>query len=346
MLSHLSYPPARRDTVSTHLGPLRQHFFSKLSALFSLPLYSAMMQESENPNRQGVPMNVMLVILALPLGAALALAAGSYAAFCLAVWRGQNRLFARACAGRAVFCLAQGVVTAVVAQMVMFFTCPLGPLLAARRRTCPPVPGQATVVCLHGLYHSAAAFLAIRPALLRAGCSRVVIPAYRSFGTDFEAEAQRLLAVLRQTVAPDAPLCFLGHSLGGLLARRLAAEPDIGRRTLGVVTLGTPHQGSSLAVLALGRLGRSLRPGSSLLARLAALPDPPGAACAAFYSPVDGLVLPDVGLDPGRPGWRGVVAPPVAHVAMLYHPGSIALAVAAVVQSMGPDPDRKTGGKG
>jgi len=302
-----------------------------------LLLYSAMMQRSENPNRQGVPMTVFLMILVLLLGAALTLAACSYAAVCLAVLRGQNRLLGRACPGRAVSCLAQGFVTAVVAQLVMFFTCPLGPLLAARRRAWPPVPGQdteTTVVCLHGLYHSPAAFLAIRPALIRAGCSRVVVLAYHSFGTDFEAEAQRLLAALGETVAPDAPVCFLGHSLGGLFARRLAAEPDLGRRTRGIVTLGTPHRGSALAVLALGRLGRSLRPGSALLARLATLPDPPDAVCTAIYSPVDGLVVPDAGLDPGRPGWGHVVTPPVAHVAMLYHPAAIAMAAAAVIESV------------
>ena len=286
-------------------------------------------------------MTVFLVILALPLGAALALAAGSYAAFGLAVLKGHNSLLARACPGRGAACLARGIVSAVLAQLVMILTCPLGPLMTARQRACPPVPGQPTVVCLHGLYHTPAAFLAIRPALARAGCSQVVIPAYRSIGTDFETEAQRLLAVLRATVAPDAPLCFLGHSLGGLLARRLAAEPDLARRTRAVVTLGTPHQGSSLAVLAVGRLGRSLRPGSPLLARLAALPDPPGARCTALYSPVDGLVVPDVGLDPGRPGWQQVVTPPVAHVAMLYHPATIALVVAAVGRSLGPNPDRE-----
>ncbi|MYL83194.1 alpha/beta fold hydrolase [Desulfovibrio aerotolerans] len=286
-------------------------------------------------------MTVFLVLLALPLGAALALAAGSYAAFGLAVYRGHNSLFGRACPGQGAACLAQGILSAVVAQLVMILTCPLGPLLAPRRRGSPPVPGQPTVVCLHGLYHTPAAFLAIRPALARAGYAQVAILAYRSLGTDFEAEAQRLLAVLRATLAPDAPLCFLGHSLGGLLARRLAAEPDLARRTRAIVTLGTPHQGSALAILAVGRLGRSLRPGSRLLARLAALPDPPGARCTALYSPVDGLVVPDTGLDPGRPGWQHVVTPPVAHVAMLYHPATIALVVAAVGRSLGPNPDRQ-----
>lgn len=279
-------------------------------------------------------MTIFFVALALPLGAALGLAAVSYTALLLAVLRGQNVLLGRACPGRAAACLALGAASAVIAQLVLFFTYPLGPLLAARWRAGRPTPGRPAVVCLHGLYHNPAAFLAIRPALVRAGCARVVVPAYRSYGTDFETEAKRLAEAVRQWIPADAPLCFLGHSLGGLMARRLAAEPDLGRRTLAIVTLGTPHQGSALAVLALGRLGRSLRPGSPLLARLARLPDPPGARCTALCSPVDGLVAPDAGLDPGRPGWRVVLTPPASHVAMLYHPAVVAMAVAAVTQAL------------
>lgn len=285
-------------------------------------------------------MTFFVLALALPVGAALGLALASYALFLAAVMQGRNRLFGRACPGRALVCLAKGLGSAVAAQLVMIGTAPLGPLLAARTRRARLRTGLPVVVCLHGLYHSPAAFLVIRRALARAGCSRVLAPGYRSFGSDFETEAAHLAAWLRGAVSPDAPLCFLGHSLGGLMARRLAAEPDFSRRTLALVSLGTPHRGSGLAVLALGRLGRSLVPGSPLMVRLSALPDPGRAACLALCSPVDGLVVPDAGLDPARPGWRVALTPPVSHVAMLYHPAVVALAVAAVARALGPQAGR------
>ncbi|MHC1789785.1 esterase/lipase family protein [Solidesulfovibrio sp.] len=275
-------------------------------------------------------MTVLVWLLAFPLAAALGVTAVSYGLFLLARRVRPGVLLGQACPGRTAACLGRGLATAVTSLLAMIVTYPLGPLVATGRRGRAAVPGRPVVVCLHGLYHNPAAFLAFRPALARAGFDQLVVLGYSSFGSDFEAEAGRLGARLRCGTHPDAPLLFLGHSLGGLMARRLAAEPDLGRRTRAVVTLGTPHRGSALAGLALGRLGRSLRPGSRLLARLAALPDPAGARCIALCSPVDNLVVPDTGLLPDRPGWQVVVTPPVSHVAMLYHPEVIALAVAAL----------------
>ena len=281
-------------------------------------------------------MTALYCLLLLPIGAALVVTGLSYAAFALALGLGRQTLFPRPWAGRGLAGLLTGLGSAVAGLGVMMTAYPLGAWLSARSRAVPCAAGETVVVCLHGLYHNPSAFLAIRPALVRAGFTRVVLPGYRSHGTDFEAEVRRVAAFLDQTVPADARLCFLGHSLGGLVARRLAAEPQYARRTLAVVTLGTPHQGSALARLAVGRLGRSLVPGSPLLARITALADPPGAALVAVVSPVDNLVVPDGGLDPAREGWQVVATPPVAHVAMLYHRDVIAMAVAILVRASQP----------
>jgi hypothetical protein len=276
---------------------------------------------------QGGPsMSVLIAVLAFPILLSLAATGLTYAFFGLALARERSNRFTLVWRARGAACLVGGVGTSCVSQLVMGLTYPLGPIVGARSGH-PPAPGQPAVVCLHGLYHNAAAFLAIRPALVRGGLGQVYCPTYRSLGTDFETEAARLLVAVRQAVAPDAPLLFCGHSLDGLFIRRLIAEPDIGRRTLAAVTLGTPHRGSALAALALGRLGRSLRPGGPLFAALDRLPDPSGAALLALASPVDNMVLPLSGLDVGRPAWREETTPPVSHMAMLYHPAVIARTV-------------------
>ena len=219
-------------------------------------------------------------LAALPLILGAAAAAVSYAAFGWLAARGRAPLFARVCAGRGGRCLLRGLATAVVAQAVMVAAYPLGPLLDARPRPGRRAAGAdddtaPAVVCLHGLYHNPSAFWRIRQALGRAGRGRVLLLGYSSFRGDFEAEAGRLAERLRELVPKAAPLCFLGHSLGGLMARRLAAEPDFAGRVRSLVTLGTPHQGSALARLALGKLGRGLIPGGAILAGLDDLPDPP-----------------------------------------------------------------------
>ncbi len=263
-------------------------------------------------------LTVLAVLVVLP---AVFVAGLTYTLFLRVQGRREPPTFLRACRDRPVACLASGIATSLASQATLILTYALGPLVGRAGR--PAGPGRATVVCLHGLYHNASAFLALRPALARAGLPHVLVLTYPSFGSDFESLARDLLARLRRTLPADAPLLFLGHSLGGLLARRLAAEPDIARRTFGLVTLGSPHQGSELARLAVGRLGRGLVPDSPLFPALCALPDPPGAALLSLASPVDNMVMPLDGLVVGRPGWREEATAPISHVAMLYHPAVI-----------------------
>jgi len=273
-------------------------------------------------------MTILTILAAPAILAFLAslLATGlTYVLYGRAQARGLPPRFLRTCQDRQAACLAGGIATSLASQTVMVLTYPLGPVIG-RRAGKPARPGEPAVVCLHGLYHNPAAFLALRPALARSGLPQVLCLSYGSLGADFESLALALLARLRRSLPPDAPLLFLGHSLGGLFARRLAAEADIGRRTRAVVTLGTPHGGSGLAALALGRLGRGLVPGGPLCLAQAAWPDPPGAALLALASPVDNLVVPLDGLVIERPAWMLEATPPVSHVAMLYHPAVVARA--------------------
>ena len=204
--------------------------------------------------------------------------------------------------------------------------------LAAEARALPRTLGLAVSVAV------VATLLAYPPAWCVLGAGRrgfglVLCPGYPSLVTDFEAVARALAARLRAWLPPDAPLCFLGHSLGGLLARRLMAEADIGSRSLACVTLGAPHGGSSLAALAFGRLGRGLVPGGPVCRIVAALPDPSDVALLSLASPVDAMVTPLAGLAVGRPGWREEATPAVSHLGMLWHPAVIARAVSFLAEA-------------
>ena len=58
---------------------------------------------------------------------------------------------------------------------------------------------------------------------------------------------------------PDEPVHVIGHSMGGLDARRLLADPAWQRRILSLTTIGTPHLGTALADFAKLRVGRIFR---------------------------------------------------------------------------------------
>ena len=59
-----------------------------------------------------------------------------------------------------------------------------------------------------------------------------------------------------QAAFPDEPVHLVGHSMGGLDARALAADPAWSGRILSVTTIGTPHLGSAIADFAKLRVGR------------------------------------------------------------------------------------------
>jgi triacylglycerol esterase/lipase EstA (alpha/beta hydrolase family) len=70
--------------------------------------------------------------------------------------------------------------------------------------------------------------------------------------------ATNLLALLQTNGIGKRPLCLIGHSLGGLMAKEIlfqaaAIAPDyqeLAAQARGVVFLGTPHDGASIARIA------------------------------------------------------------------------------------------------
>jgi triacylglycerol lipase len=63
---------------------------------------------------------------------------------------------------------------------------------------------------------------------------------------------------------PDEPVHLVGHSMGGLDARRLLADSAWQKRVLSLTTIGTPHLGTALADFVKLRAGRVFRLMSAL----------------------------------------------------------------------------------
>jgi triacylglycerol lipase len=186
---------------------------------------------------------------------------------------------------------------------------------------------RPTVFLVHGLYHNPSAWFVMRRRLKLDGFADVRCYGYASFGQDFAEIVDGLVRLLLETEAlqPGRPVLLLGHSLGGLVIRAACADVRIQRggcRVAGVVTLGTPHRGSTLAGLfGLGRLARSLSPGGAVIRLVRALPvsSAPG---LSLFTPTDGMVLPLSGafLDAREraEGWEERALPPMSHVGLLY----------------------------
>ncbi len=125
---------------------------------------------------------------------------------------------------------------------------------------------DAPIVLAHGLF-----------GFTRIGLGPVTLTSYfRGIPEALQAVGNRVLVTRVQPIAGvehrarrlgeqivrafgDEPVHLIGHSMGGLDARRLLADESWQERILSVTTIGTPHLGSSLADFAKLRVGRVFR---------------------------------------------------------------------------------------
>lgn len=128
---------------------------------------------------------------------------------------------------------------------------------------------KESVVFVHGLWMTGLDMTLLRWRVGRCGY-RTHQFFYHSLRHDLAANAARLNRYLQRV--PGETVHLVGHSLGGLVIRRLLL--DYPRQRPGrVVTLGTPHAASAVACrLCSGRVGRILlgRSADALSARLPA----------------------------------------------------------------------------
>jgi len=140
--------------------------------------------------------------------------------------------------------------------------------------------------------------------------------------------AEGIAAAVREMADEfGGPVDVLAHSMGGLSARwsveRLEAELPVDD----LVTLGTPHQGTSLAYFGAGTAGgRAMIPGSEFLSALNDDGLAEGVSYTAVWSDADGMIVPasNAALDPAwfcsLVGARNVPLVNVSHMGFVSDP--------------------------
>jgi triacylglycerol lipase len=188
--------------------------------------------------------------------------------------------------------------------------------LAAGPVTRPPV------IFVHGLYHNRTAWFFYLHWFRRWGWRHLraitLRGKFRSIAEHAATLAYAVDEVLRQTGSRQVDL--VGHSMGGLVIRAFVAQVFNQGTVRRVVTLGTPHAGSKLAVFAVGKARRDLLPGSPFLTSLNAqgAQAPRCGRLYAIYSIVDNMVLPNESARAGGEGVTSLETGPVNHVGMLF----------------------------
>jgi len=196
------------------------------------------------------------------------------------------------------------------------------PLALRRGRARPLDPGdpRPPVVLLHGYAQHPANFLWLARRLRRDGWRHLYTVAHLPMGGDIGRSAQRLGEALDRIrrASGASRVDIVAHSMGGLVARAYIRARGTASGVGRLVTLGTPHQGTEVfARLQLDPMVRQMRPGSPLLAGLAADdPVPQLVDCISIYSADDAVVVP-----PSRayyPGAFNVEVRGLGHMSLLF----------------------------
>ncbi|MFI0984052.1 esterase/lipase family protein [Streptomyces exfoliatus] len=186
-------------------------------------------------------------------------------------------------------------------------------------------PGRRPVILLHGFGDNRSVFVLLRRSLARHGRVCVESLNYSPLTCDLRTAAELLGRRVEEIRARTghAEVDIVGHSLGGLVARYYVQRLGGDSRVRTLVTLGTPHSGTTVAPLADAHpLVRQMRPGSAVLKELAE----PSPGCrtrfVSFWSDLDQVMVPveTARLDHPDLLARNVRVSGIGHLALPVHP--------------------------
>lgn len=193
--------------------------------------------------------------------------------------------------------LALLAVGALVVALVLTGSGPSGAPASEPREERPPGP----VLLVPGYGGSTASVQPLADLLAAAGRDATVVPLPGDGTGDLRVAAEALGAAVTEALGRTGAdsVDVIGYSAGGLVARLWAADggADVARR---VLTLGSPHHGTSLAALADNRIPercpvscQQMVPESELLAELNAGDETPeGPDWISIWTTQDAVVTP------------------------------------------------------
>lgn len=148
------------------------------------------------------------------------------------------------------------------------------------------------VLVVHGLFAAGGVFEPLRKRIERECGLRTFDFTYSPLRA-FEDVARDLARAFDQIAQSGAQVSIVGHSLGGLVARWLVQELKYAPRVDRIVTLATPHAGTTLARLGPTSLIRAIQPSSKVMR---ALRDSSGELasirCVAMGADGDSMISP------------------------------------------------------
>jgi triacylglycerol esterase/lipase EstA (alpha/beta hydrolase family) len=186
----------------------------------------------------------------------------------------------------------------------------------------PTGPADRTpIIFVHGLYHNQTAWYLYLRWFRRWGWNHVkainLKGKFRSINDFSRILAEEVEKVRTESQSDQVDL--VGQSMGGLVIRTYLLENSARSKVRRVVTLGTPHGGSKLAVLGLGQAAKEMIPGSVFLESLnQGVQIPESGHFCAIYTIVDNMVLPNESTKLAWDGVKNQETRSVNHVGLVF----------------------------
>ncbi|MFN4328409.1 MAG: esterase/lipase family protein [Limnobacter sp.] len=176
------------------------------------------------------------------------------------------------------------------------------------------------VLLIHGYLCNAGVWTATRSMLDKANISHHAITLEPAIGSirKYPGQIQRAIDdLLAATGAPQ--VCILAHSMGGVAARYYVTEYG-DERIASMLSLGSPHYGTALSSLGIGKNVRQMAWGSFFLRQLRS--NPRDAAfqrkVISLWTPQDNIVCPPASSK--LEFARNIAVPGCGHVSLVTHP--------------------------
>lgn len=153
---------------------------------------------------------------------------------------------------------------------------------------------EVPIILIHGYFHNRSGFMVMQRALRRHGFCNVIAFGYNPLGKSIPEIAEKLGCRVEEVLASTGAdkVHFVGHSLGGLIARYYVEYLGGKTRTHTLVTLGAPHRGTLTAYAGRSQSAKQMRPGSEFMARMSSKGVAGSVRYFSYYSNLDALVVP------------------------------------------------------
>jgi triacylglycerol lipase len=194
------------------------------------------------------------------------------------------------------------LVLVVAASLAILLVAAVGIALLRSRSDGPGSDAEqdrpGPVLLIPGYGGSTRALEGLRRHLLAAGRQAVIVPAIGDGTGDLTAQARKVQAAAKALVAGGAPsVDVVGYSAGGVVARIWIGQQGGAPLVRRVITLGSPHHGTTVA-----QLGALVAPASCPVACRQLIPDsdllsslpqtPAGPVWTSLWTTVDDVVTP------------------------------------------------------